>query len=40
MILNKNEKLNTIVVVISDNAIINSIDNSNKEENNLVNVDN
>ena len=39
-ILNKNEKLNIIVVAIFDNTIANLIDNSNKEENNLINVDN
>ena len=39
-IFNKNEKLNTIVVAIFNNIIINLINNSNKEENNLINVDN
>ena len=38
-ILNENEKLNIIVIVIFDSTIINLIDNSNKEENNLISVD-
>ena len=40
MILNKNEKLDTIVIAFFDSVIINSIDNLNKEENNLINLDN
>ena len=36
-ILNKNEKLDIIVIVFFDSAITNLIDNSNKEENNLIN---
>ena len=38
-ILDKNEKLDAIVVAFS-NKTINLIDNSNKEENNLINIDN
>ena len=37
-ILNENEKLNIIVIAIFDSTIANLINNSNKEENNLVNI--
>ena len=37
--LNKNEKLNIIIVAFFDSAAINLVDNSNKEDN-LINVDN
>ena len=37
-ILNKNEKLDIIVIAFFDSAITNLVDNSNKEDN-LVNVD-
>ena len=38
-ILNKNEKLDAIIVAFC-NRIINLIDNSNKEESNLIDIDN
>ena len=39
-ILNKNEKLDTIIVAFFNNAIISLIDNLNKKENNLINFNN
>ena len=40
MALNKNKKLDTIIVAFFNSAIINFVNNSNKKANNSINVDN